>query len=205
MMKWNGAHRLEPMTAASLKLPLVFDPAGLQSDLQTILAEEFIPHFNKGYYEGDWSVVPLRSIGGRADHIYPDPTKTKSFADTPLLARCPSVQALLATLPCELQAVRFLRLKAGSVVKKHCDYNLGYEDGEVRLHIPVVTNPAVEFIMDGKRVVMNPGEVWYHNFNLPHSVANRGDTDRIHLVIDCFLNDWLRELILSTEARLRGA
>ena len=205
MMKWNGAHRLEPMTAASLKLPLVFDPAGLQSDLQTILAEEFIPHFNKGYYEGDWSVVPLRSIGGRADHIYPDPTKTKSFADTPLLARCPSVQALLATLPCELQAVRFLRLKAGSVVKKHCDYNLGYEDGEVRLHIPVVTNPAVEFIMDGKRVVMNPGEVWYHNFNLPHSVVNKGDTDRIHLVIDCFLNDWLRELILSAEAHLRGA
>ena len=41
MMKWNGAHRLEPMTAASLKLPLVFDPAGLQSDLQAILAEEF--------------------------------------------------------------------------------------------------------------------------------------------------------------------
>ena len=195
----------EPMTAASLKLPLQFEAAGLQSDLRTILSDEFIPHFNTGYYEGDWSVVPLRSIGGRADHIYPDPTKTKSFADTPLLARCPSVQALLGAFRCELQAVRFLRLKAGSVVKEHRDYNLGYEDGEVRLHIPVLTNPDVEFVMDGRRVVMNPGEVWYHNFNLLHSVANKGGTDRIHLVIDCFLNGWLRELILSTEARLRGA
>jgi hypothetical protein len=189
----------EHMTASSLKLALMFNAAGLQSDLRGILANEFIPHFNTRYYEGDWSVVPLRSVGGRADHIYPDPTKTKNFADTPLLARCPHVREVLASFPCDLQAVRFLRLKAGSTVKEHCDYNLGFEDGEVRLHIPVLTNPAVEFVLDGKRIVMNPGEVWYHNFNLPHRVANHGPTNRIHLVMDCFLNDWLRELILSAD------
>jgi len=193
------------VNAASLQLPLQFDPAGLQADLQTILTDECIPHFNKGVYEGDWSVVPLRSIGGRADNIYPDPTQTKHFADTPLLARCPSVRALLATFQCELQAVRFLRLKAGSVVKEHRDYQLGYEDGEVRLHVPVLTNPFVEFVLDGHCVVMHPGEVWYHNFNLPHRVANKGETDRVHLVLDCFLNDWLRDLILSAEAGLRPA
>jgi hypothetical protein len=192
--------RDENMTASSLKLALTFEPAGLQSDLRGILAGEFIPHFNKGYYEGDWSVVPLRSIGGRADHIYPDPTNTHKFADTPLLDRCPHVRAALAAFRCDLQAVRFLRLKAGSVVKEHTDYNLGYEDGEVRLHIPVVTNPAVEFVLGGKRIAMNPGEVWYHNFNLPHRVANKGDSDRIHLVLDCFLNDWLRDLILAAES-----
>ena len=38
---------------------------------------------------------------------------------------------------------------------------------------------------------MQPGEAWYLNFNLPHSVANRGTTDRIHLVIDCVMNPWL--------------
>jgi aspartyl/asparaginyl beta-hydroxylase (cupin superfamily) len=106
---------------------------------------------------------------------------------------------VLAAFHCELQAVRFLRLKAGSVIKQHTDLNLGYEDGEVRLHIPVETNPAVEFVLGGKRIDMQPGEVWYHNFNLPHSVANKGDHDRIHLVVDCFLNDWLRELILAAE------
>lgn len=188
------------MNASSLKLVLAFDPAGLQSDLRGMLATEFIPHFNARYYEGDWSVAPLRSVGGRADHIYPDPTATHAFADTPLLDRCPHVRGALACLCCELQAVRFLKLQAGSVVKEHSDYNLGYEDGEVRLHIPVVTNPSVEFVLAGRRIVMYPGEVWYHNFNLPHRVANRGDTDRVHLVIDCFLNDWLRDLILSAEA-----
>ena len=86
------------------------------------------------------------------------------------------------------------------MVKEHCDYNLGFEDGEVRLHIPVLTNPAVEFVLDGKRITMNPGEVWYHNFNLPHRVANHGPTDRIHLVMDCFLNGWLCDLILSAES-----
>lgn len=186
-------------TPSSLKLPLSFDAGKLARDLDGILSTEFIPHFNTRYYEGDWSVVPLRSIGGRPDHIYPDPTQTQKFADTPLLERCPYVREALASCECQLQAVRFLRLKAGSVIKEHCDYNLSLEDGELRLHIPITTNPDVDFVLDGRRVVMNPGEVWYHNFNLPHSVANRGATDRIHLVIDCFANDWIRALISQAE------
>lgn len=201
-MEWPAVK--EPMPA-SLKLPLAFDAVGLQTDLRGILAGEFIPHFNKGCYEGDWSVAPLRSVGGRADHIYPDPMQTRNFADTPLLARCPSVRLVLAAFRCELQAVRFLRLKAGSVIKEHRDFQLGYEDGEARLHIPVLTNPSVEFILDGQRIVMNPGELWYCNFNLPHRVANKGQTDRVHLVLDCFLNGWLRGLFHSAQAGLSGA
>jgi ribosomal protein S18 acetylase RimI-like enzyme len=206
----SGSHeqfewRLAPVTTSrlpsSIRLPLVFDAVRLQADLDRILSEEFIPHFNQRYYEGDWSAVPLRSIGGRADQIYPDPTATRSFANTPLLERCAYVHEVLASLRVELQAVRFLRLKAGSVVKEHRDHNLSLEDGEVRLHIPVRTNPELEFVLDGKRVVMNSGEVWYHNFNMPHSVNNKGPTDRIHLVIDCFVSDWLRELITTAAAR----
>jgi hypothetical protein len=185
------------MTPSSLKLPLFFDAEKLERDLNQIIAGEFIPHFNKAYYDGDWSVVPLRSIGGRPDHIYPDPTATKKFADTPLLDRCPYVREVLRAFDCEFQAVRFMRLKAGSTIKEHSDFNLSLEDGEVRLHIPVTTNPAVDFVMDGVRIVMRPGEVWYHNFNTLHSVANRGATDRIHLVLDCFVSDWLRALIMN--------
>lgn len=181
------------------KLPLRFDAARLQADLASILSSEFIPHFNTAYYDGDWSVVSFRSVSGRADQIYPDPTATE-FKDTPLLARCPYVQEVLAAFPCEQQAVRFLRLKAGSIIKEHKDYNLGFEDGEVRVHIPVLTNPDVEFVLNGTRVDMKEGECWYLNFNLPHKVANRGSTDRIHLVIDCVVNDWLRELLMNASA-----
>ena len=189
---------------ASLKLPLQFQAARLQEDLNRIVAREFVPHFNTAYYEGDWSVVPFRSVGGRADQIYPDPTAKNAFADTPLLARCPYIQRVLATFPCEQQAVRFLRLKAGSSIREHRDYQLGYEDGEVRLHIPVVTNPDVEFVVDGVRIDMKTGECWYHDFNLPHRVANRGTADRIHLVIDCVLNEWLRDLLRSADAAAAG-
>ncbi|MDB6026343.1 MAG: Aspartyl/asparaginyl beta-hydroxylase [Verrucomicrobiales bacterium] len=185
------------MTPSSLKLPLQFDISLLQRDLSQVLSSEFIPHFNTRYYEGDWNVVPLRSIEGRADHIYPDPTAQKAFADTAILKRCLYVQEVLATFKCPFQSVRFLRLKVGSSIKEHKDYNLSLEDGEARVHIPVVTNPEVEFVLDGKRIDMKEGECWYHNFNLSHRIANRGTTDRVHLVLDCNVNDWFRELLFS--------
>jgi len=201
-MEWRAPAdplREKPIPDA-LKLPLEFDAARLQADLAGIMAAEYVPHFNTTYYQGDWSAAPLRSIGGRADQIYPDPTARDTFADTPLLARCAYIQEVLATLRCPLRAVRFLRLKAGSVIKEHRDHELGFEDGEVRFHIPVITNPEVEFVLNQVRVVMNEGECWCLNVNEPHRVANRGATDRIHLVTDCVVNDWLRDLLLATAA-----
>ncbi len=202
-MEWGGSPAASPRPALAsdaLKLPFAFDAARLQSDLAAILSDEFVPHFNTAYYEGSWSAVPLRSIGGRTDHIYPDHTAKDAFADTPLLARCAYAREVLAALRCPQQAVRFLRLAPGSCIKEHCDHELGFEDGEVRLHIPVLTNPEVEFVLNGARVVMNEGECWYLNVNRPHRVANRGATARIHLVVDCCVNDWLRKLLLTAAA-----
>jgi hypothetical protein len=183
----------------TLRLSWKFDAARLQQELNGILPSDYIPHFNTRYYQGDWSVVPLRSVGGSAKQIYPDPT-SQDFADTPLLERCPYAKSILSTLQCPLTAVRFLRLAAGSSIREHKDYNLSVDDGEIRLHVPVITNPDVEFILAGSRIDMKEGECWYLNFNLPHSVANRGTSDRIHLVIDCVVNDWLREVLTRESA-----
>lgn len=176
---------------ASLKLPFTFDAVRLKSDLALIQPNEWVRHFNQSIYEGDWSGVALRSVGGEAMKLYPDPSATGQFADTPLLARCAYFQAVLATFECPLTAVRLLRLKAQSSIREHRDYRLGYEDGEVRLHIPIVTNPDVAFFLAGERVWMAEGECWYINVNLPHRVDNQSLTDRIHLVIDCVVNEWL--------------
>jgi len=167
-------------------------------------ADSYVPHFNQAYYQGDWSAIALRSVGGQAGHIYPDPTAGNAFADTPLLARCAGVNQVLGMLHCPQKSVRFLRLKAGSVIKEHSDLELDFQDGEVRLHIPVITNPDVEFILAGSRFVMREGECWYLNVSRPHSVNNRGATDRIHLVVDCVVNDWLRDMMLSA-ARAKSA
>lgn len=177
-----------------LKLPLSFDQARLKADLAALAPEDWVLHFNKPYYEGEWSGVALRSVNGQDGRLYPDPTARAEYADTPTLARCPYLQEVLATFKCDLEAVRLLKLRAGSSIREHKDYNLGYEDGEVRFHVPVLTNPDVEFYLNQERVVMNEGECWYLNFNLPHRVVNHSATDRIHLVIDCVVNDWVRAL-----------
>jgi ribosomal protein S18 acetylase RimI-like enzyme len=204
-LEWRAppARPVERAVPDALKLPFRFEAARLRADLARIGPLEFVPHFNNAYYQGDWSAVPLRSIGGRADGIYPDPTAKDAYADTPLLARCPYIREVLAALRCPQQAARLLRLKAGSVIKEHRDHELGFEDGEVRLHIPILTNPEVEFMLNQVRVVMTEGECWYLNVNEPHRVANRGTADRVHLVVDCVVNQWLRDLLVAAAAESR--
>ena len=180
---------------ASARLPWRFDADRLGADVDGLAPEDWVPHFNTRYYEGDWSGAALRSVGGQPGRLYPDPTASTDFADTPLLARCPGAQAVLETFRCPLLAVRFLRLGPGSRIKEHSDLNLGFEDGEVRIHVPVSTDPAVDFRLAGQRVDMAAGEAWYLDLNLPHSVLNGGARPRVHLVVDCRVDDWLGRLL----------
>ncbi len=180
-----------------IRLPFHFDPADLQRDLAALGDASWIAHFVKQNYTGDWSVLPLRGKAG-ATHpvmmIYSDPGCT-DFADTPFLAACPCYQEVLATLQCPLQSVRLMRLTPGSVIKEHCDHDLAAETGHVRLHLPIITNPGVEFLLNGTPVVMRPGELWYLRLADPHRVANHGPADRVHLVIDAVMNPWLENLL----------
>src|SRR4051812_28176567 len=132
-------------------LPFHFSPERLRADLGLVLEDEWMPHFNESVYEGEWNGVALRSVGGKA-MLYPDPTAQASFADTDVLRRCAYFQSVLAELKCPTTAVRLLKLKARSSIKRHQDYKLGYEDGEVRLHVPIITDPRVEFYVDERLV-----------------------------------------------------
>lgn len=174
------------------RLPLTFDAAALRADLDALSAEGWIPHFNSDYFDGDWSGVVLRGPAEGADSLV---AWGDAFADTPLLDLCPAVRAVLATLDCPLRAVRLLRLGPGGVIREHRDPDLGYAQGEARLHVPVMTNPQVAFHVRNRRVDMAPGETWYLDLSQPHRVVNGGQGDRIHLVIDVGVNDWLRGLI----------
>ena len=180
-----------------LRLPIEFPVVAIAAEAAALPADAWVPHFNTSNYEGDWSVVPLRSVGGRSDHIYPDPTATAAFADTELLERCPHTKAAVAGVRCPTTAVRFLRLGPGATIREHRDLRLAFDDGEVRLHVPVVTSPEVEFILDGEPVPMQAGECWYLDLTQPHQVANRGTSARIHLVIDCVVDEWLSSVVAT--------
>jgi Aspartyl/Asparaginyl beta-hydroxylase len=181
---------------SSFKLPFSFDPQPLKADLEQIAAEDWVAHFNQDYFEGEWTGVALRSVSGQSPkQLYPQPRVTGPFVDTPVLERCPNIRAVLASFQCPLRSVRFLRLAAGSVIKEHRDYDLGFEEGRIRLHIPIVTNEDVNFFLDAHRMEIRAGECWYLDLSLPHWVENRGPAERIHLVIDCEVNEWLSNLL----------
>ncbi len=176
-----------------VQLPLAFDPAPLAADIIALERGDWTEHFVKQNYEGEWSVLPLRA-SATARHpiqmIYPAPGVTE-FVDTPWRARMPALSAVVDAFQSPVRTVRLMRLAAGSVIKEHEDLDLDVADGFARIHVPVVTNPEVDFRLNGMRVRMAPGEAWYLRLADPHSVANRGETARIHLVIDLVVNDWL--------------
>lgn len=177
---------------ATLKLPLQFDARLLQHDVDQFAAPEWQAHFNRQVYEGDWSGIALRAFPNAAVPLFPDPSSPQEFCDTPALARLQYVPTVLASIQTEIRSARLLKLASGANIRRHRDYQLSPEDGEVRLHIPVYTAPEVEFILNEQRVSMAEGELWFLNFNLYHSVHNASARDRIHLVVDCVFNDWLR-------------
>jgi len=180
-----------------IRLPFAFNPAKLVADLDRITADGWIDHLVKSNYEGDWSVLPLRITAG-ATHpvmmIYADPTAVR-FEDAPALARMPYFRHVLAQFACPLQTVRLMRLTPGSHIREHRDHDLAAEQGAARLHVPITTSPDVAFLLNGSRVEMEPGSAWYLRLADPHSVVNRGQADRIHLVIDCVVDDWLDALL----------
>ncbi len=179
------------------RLPLQFDPARLQADLARLEASDWTEHFVRQNYDGRWSVLPLRAPEGAAHPIQMITSHpgVETYVDTPFLADAPYLQEVLAAFACPLEAVRLMRLAAGSVIKEHRDPDLDVEAGTVRLHVPVVTNPGVEFMLNGEPVAMAEGECWYLRLSDPHRVSNRGATDRVHLVLDARVNDWVRALL----------
>ena len=177
---------------SSYKLSLDFDPQQLRSDLQLVMAEDWVPHFNTAYFEGEWSGIALRSTEGAPGNLYPGPINAEPAVDTPVLARCPQIRAALNSLKCPVRSARLLKLGPGARIKEHRDYHLGTDVGEIRLHIPIATDPGVDFFLDNQRIEMKAGECWYLDFTLPHRVYNGSSIDRVHLVIDCAVDDWLR-------------
>ena len=177
-----------------LQLPFSFDIKRLLLDFENCLKYSFIPHFNTSNYSGDWNSISLRSSDGQIQSIHAHAEGAENYKDTPLLKECSYFKEIIDTFKCKKEAIRLLNLTPGSYIKEHTDHNLGYEDGCFRIHIPITTNDQVYFYINGKRVLMKPAECWYGNFNLSHKVSNQGQTNRIHLIIDCIRNEWTDQI-----------
>lgn len=180
-----------------LCLKVRFDAARMARDLANLEGADWIDHFLTDRYDGDWDVIALR---GPAEATHPvmmiaTTPGQKRFKDAPAFGRCPYLREIVESFGAELRGVRLLRLTPGSAIKEHTDHEYTDDDGTLRLHIPVVTNPDVVFLLNGTRVTMEAGTAWVLRLNDPHSVANNGPTDRVHMLVDLVMNERLETML----------
>ena len=83
-----------------------YDVAEIRKRLLQLPPETWIAHYNKNDYEGDWSVIPLRSGWGHEANIYSSPMPAEHFKDTLFMEQFPEVKNILDSLACQKTTVR---------------------------------------------------------------------------------------------------
>ncbi|MBN9092327.1 aspartyl/asparaginyl beta-hydroxylase domain-containing protein [Pandoraea pnomenusa] len=86
----------------------------------------------------------------------------------------------------------FYYLAPGAVLHPHRDLTGASANARIRFHVPVITNPKVRFEVSRERVTMKPGELWTLDTSYLHSVNNESDETRVHIVIECDINEQVR-------------
>ena len=162
----------------------------------------------------DWTAISLYGYGSKiTDILKPGVVKSSVNIDeqlqwTSLHEATPltPVFKILENLPCKYERVRFMKLEAGKIIGRHSDKidkDLGFDDGQImRIHVPIRTNDDVVFsLYESPRAKvayeynLKTGHYYYMDVTKPHAVRNMSEVDRIHLVVDCYVNDSLRTMV----------
>ncbi len=187
-LAWRDAFRRHPIAR---RLTPRFEPQALAADLERFTEPWWSRHAGP-YHDGAWESVSLWAPRG-------DPLEQRSFGGafsaTPALAMAPAIGRVLDAFPCDRNRIRLMRLKPGGRILRHSDPLHTIDPRLVRLHVPVVTDSDVHFLVDDARIQMQPGEVWHVDVRFPHEVANRGQVTRVHLVMDLIRDPYLDRLL----------
>ena len=187
----------------------------MREALDAVAWGRWIDHWADGIAApGTWMVLAL--IAGAGDHD--DAGSRQRGANltprpTAILAELPKLKSAIEAFQTVALRARLMRLQAGAAIKEHRDFayfggqRWSFERGRIRVHIPIVTDGGVMWKLGGRNLAMAAGEAWYVNVCLPHSVENRGSVDRINLVVELEVNDWLRKMfpVQAWHQRLWGA
>ncbi|HUP62579.1 MAG TPA: TIGR03032 family protein [Thermoanaerobaculia bacterium] len=174
------------LPAEFIKLPLTFDAARLAEEIAQFDEADWRPH-PEGH-RGNWALPLVAASGDPASDAVKGPMRP-----TPHLARCPYVQEVLASLRAPIGRTRLMRIDGNAEATPHIDSNY-YWMQRARVHVPVVTDPAVMFLCGGASVHMGAGEAWIFDTSKTHNVINPNPTRRIHLVADTKGSPEFREM-----------
>lgn len=134
---------------------------------------------------------------------------------TPLAKYFPITLAVVGRLAPGWERIRFMKLRAtDGELTRHADITnreAGTQIGAIgRFHIPIVSRGGVTFkAWDAygrlRAMDLHEGSLYYLDQRKPHAVTNRGEEDRIHLVMDLVMDEPLRDRLREAARREHGA
>ena len=138
-------------------------------------------YWRQEYYsvQQDTQTIPLVF-----DKNFEKPIKTKHYKmfETSLMP----LESLLSTHYGNGFTARLIltKLKPDGVIPEHRDNGKCFQVSH-RVHLPLITNDDVWFTVGDETITMHAGELWeINNTQRLHSVINKSDRDRVHLIID---------------------
>ena len=108
--------------------------------MAALATDAWLPH--PSGLEGN-SAVPLVSINGVAKDGFDG-----AMAPTSHLLQSPYLLQVVASFNEVVARSRLMKLAPGAVVQEHVDFNYHWYS-RVRIHVPIVTDPAVRFFFVG--------------------------------------------------------
>ncbi len=94
----------------------------------------------------------------------------------------------MSVTPLGIPSPWIVRLPSGKQIPRHPDSGSSFCVSH-RVHLAILTDPAVTFIVNDVEKAMRPGELWEINNLRPHEVMNGSQIDRIHLIGDWYNPD----------------
>ena len=169
---------------------------------------KYSPVKTKYNAKGNWDAISIRGYSDDIGNIL-KPGVLKSDVEPAELrwthlyeeADLLPLKEILSHIPAEFERVRVMRLKAGTSIKKHTDrVDKEIKNGNiVRIHIPLKTSLNVHFYLwvgkEQHHYNLETGKYYYTDVSKPHAVHNKADFDRLHLVVDCYNNPKIRDLL----------
>ncbi|MEO8505816.1 MAG: TIGR03032 family protein [Acidobacteriota bacterium] len=159
-----------------VRLPIHFDAERLAAEVLALPESEWRPH-PQGY-PGNSALSLVSALGDPNNDATSGP-----MLPTRHLEHCPYVRQVLAAFNTPIGRTRLMRLDGNAEATAHADSNYYWLE-RVRIHVPVVTTPRVDFLCGSRKVNMAPGEAWIFDTWQIHNVLNPEPTRRIHLVSD---------------------
>ena len=158
--------------------------------------------------KGNWDAISIRGYSDDISNILKPGVLESNVEEQPLRwthlyeqAELLPLKEILLHIPAEFERVRVMRLKAGTRISKHTDkVDKAIKNGDIiRLHVPLKTSSKVTMTLwenkDAQVYNLETGKYYYTDVSKPHAVENLADFDRLHLVIDCFNNPKLKNLL----------